>query len=102
MEALEQFDEALKNLSPFHAIFMDFIMPNMDGESWMVGDLTCRRLGGREEERGRETERERQRERGKEGERGRERGKEGGIARQTRERKTRARERERVISHKSK
>ena len=33
VEALEQFDEALSKHQPFHAIFMDFIMPNMDGES---------------------------------------------------------------------
>ena len=30
--ALERFDEAVANQQPFHAIFMDFVMPNMDGE----------------------------------------------------------------------
>ena len=32
MFALERYEDSLYTNEPFHAIFMDFVMPNMDGE----------------------------------------------------------------------
>ena len=33
IEALEKFDEALSERLPFSAVFMDYVMPNMDGKA---------------------------------------------------------------------